>query len=236
MTINLLRNVAVIPDGNRRYAKKKGLPLEAAYLAGFKKAGEFGKWAFEENVKTVSLWALSMDNFSKRSEEELTTLFKLMNKHVQEALNDSRLKDQGCRISFFGRRELLPGSVQQSIAKLEEKTRDRDEYSLNVGIAYSGREELLNASKKLAQDIATGSVKPEQVDESTFSSYLYFGQAPQMIIRTGNVQRLSGFMPWQNASAEVELYFSPKLWPEFDKGDFLAAKTFYETTEQRLGK
>lgn len=234
MSINLLESVAVIPDGNRRYAKKKNLPIEAAYLAGFRKAGEFSKWAFEANVRNVSLWALSMDNFAKRSQEELTTLFKLMTKHIDDSLNDKRFSSQECRIKFFGKRELLPQSVQEGMAKLEEKTIDKAKYSLNIGIAYSGREELLNASKKLATDIASGAVKQEEVNENMFANYLYCTNSPQLIIRTGNVQRLSGFMPWQNTYSE--LYFSPKLWPEFSQGDFLAAKQFYEETEQRFGK
>ncbi len=229
-----LKSVAVIPDGNRRFAKKSGLALEAAYLAGFKKAGEFSKWAFEEKVKTVSYWALSLDNYAKRSQEELKILFKLMTKHMEDALKHPKFNDHECRIKFFGRRELLPLEIQKSMAQLEEKTMDRGENSLNMGIAYSGHEEVVSAAKKLAADIATGKISQESVDESTFSAYLYTSEAPQLIIRTGNVQRLSGFMSWQNAYSE--LYFSPKLWPEFTKPDFLAAKEFFETTEQRFGK
>ncbi|MBI4406655.1 di-trans,poly-cis-decaprenylcistransferase [Candidatus Micrarchaeota archaeon] len=229
-----LKSVAVIPDGNRRFAKKSGLALEAAYLAGFKKAGEFSKWAFEEKVKNVSYWALSLDNYAKRSQEELKILFKLMTKHMEDALTHPKFNDHECRIKFFGRRDLLPKSIQNSMAQLEEKTLDRSENSLNMGVAYSGREEVLEASKKLASDIAAGKISPQQVNESMFSSYLYTDQTPELIIRTGNVQRLSGFMSWQNAYSE--LYFSPKLWPEFTKPDFLAAKEFFETTEQRFGK
>ena len=124
--------------------------------------------------------------------------------------------------------------IEHRITKLEEKTIDKDGYSLNIAVAYSGREELLNASKKLAKDIASGKISLEKINEDEFSNYLYFGQSPQLIIRTGNVQRLSGFLPWQNSYSE--LYFSPKLWPEFTKDDFLQAKQFFETTEQRFGK
>ncbi len=230
----LLESVAVIPDGNRRFAKKRNLPLEAAYLAGFKKAGEFTKWAFEEKVKSVSLWALSLENFTKRSEGELTVLFKLMSKHINDALHHPKSRENEYRIRFFGRRELLPGPIQRSISELEEKTIDKNKGTLNIAIAYSGREELLNASTKLARDIASGKVNPTGVDEAAFANYLYFGDSPQLIIRTGNVQRLSGFLPWQNSYSE--LYFSPKLWPEFSKDDFIKAKEFFETTEQRFGK
>ncbi|MFH1246891.1 MAG: polyprenyl diphosphate synthase, partial [Candidatus Micrarchaeota archaeon] len=138
------------------------------------------------------------------------------------------------RIEFFGRRELLPDSVKTAMEKLEEKTRDKKSQTLNIGIAYSGREELLNASKKLAQDIASGKVDANDISEDSFSKYLYSNVSPQLIIRTGNVQRLSGFMPWQNTYSE--LYFSPKLWPEFTRDDFTLAKEFYETTEQRFGQ
>ncbi len=233
MSFQPLKSVAIIPDGNRRYARKKNLPIEAAYLAGFKKAGEFSKWAFDEKVKTVSLWALSLDNFSKRSEEELTTLFKLMSRHIDDALKHPKFKDNNCRIKFFGRRDLLPIQVQNKMVQLEEKTTGSEQCSLNIGIAYGGREELVNVSRKIALDVATGKVKPEEIDENTFSKYLYFNEYPQLIIRTGNVQRLSGFLPWQNSYSE--LYFSQKLWPEFTREDFLNAKQFFETTEQRFG-
>lgn len=234
MAFQHLTDIAVIPDGNRRFAKKKTLPIEAAYLAGFKKAAEFSKWAFEEKVKNVSFWALSMDNFAKRSESELTVLFKLMTKHLTDAMRHPELGTEDCRIQFFGRRELLPQNVRSAMEKLEAKTIDKKSQTLNIGIAYSGRDELLNASKRLATDIANNVVKAEDVTEAAFSNYLYFPNSPQLIIRTGNVQRLSGFMPWQNAYSE--LYFSPKLWPEFNRDDFMAAKQFFETTEQRFGQ
>ncbi len=234
MSLHLLESVAVIPDGNRRYAKKKNLPIEAAYTAGFRKAGEFSKWAFDSGVKNVSLWALSLDNFAKRSEGELNVLFKLMGKNLKDTLSHPKFKEQDCRIKFFGKRELLPEYLRRDMTELEEKTQDRKQCSLNIAIAYNGRDELLNASKKLAEDIASGKLISSEVDEKVFSEYLYFDQSPQLIIRTGNVQRLSGFLPWQNTYSE--LYFSPKLWPEFDEKDFASAKEFFETTEQRFGK
>lgn len=183
MSQQLLESVAVIPDGNRRFAKKKNLPLEAAYLAGFRKAGEFAKWAFDKDVKTVSYWALSLDNFAKRSQDELNVLFKLMTKNINDSLADSRFKKDACRIKFFGKRELLPLSVQQGMTKLEEKTRDGNK-TMNIAIAYSGREELLSASKSLAQDIASGKIDANKIDEDSFSQYLYYQQTPQLIIRT----------------------------------------------------
>ncbi len=234
MSEQLLESVAVIPDGNRRFAKKKGLPIESAYLEGFKKAGEFAKWAFESEVKTVSLWALSLDNFSKRSNNELNVLFKLMDKNLNDMLKHPKFGDHDCRIKFFGKRELLPETIKNGMQKVEEKTIDRKGKNLNIAIAYSGREELLNASKSLAADITSGKVDASTVDESTFANYLYSPESPQLIIRTGNVQRLSGFLPWQNSFSE--LYFSSKLWPEFEQKDFIAAKEFFETTEQRFGK
>ena len=234
MSEQLLESVAVIPDGNRRFAKKKGLPIESAYLEGFKKAGEFAKWAFESKVKTVSLWALSLDNFSKRSDNELNVLFKLMEKNLIDMLNHPKFGDHDCRVKFFGKHELLPDAVRTGMQRVEEKTIDRKGKTLNIAIAYSGREELLSASKNLAYDIANGKVDAKTVNESTFANYLYSPESPQLIIRTGNVQRLSGFLPWQNAYSE--LYFSQKLWPEFTQADFKAAKEFYETTEQRFGK
>jgi undecaprenyl diphosphate synthase len=219
-------HLAVIPDGNRRFARKNKLGLSQAYQQGFAKMEEVAQWCSDEGINSLSVWALSLDNFQRRSSAELGVLFKLMEKEVEKALEDSSEKP---KTKFFGKIKLLPKSLQEKMRSLEEKT-SCGELSLNVGIAYSGRDELLSAIQLAAQEISKG----RKIDEQGFESFLYLQQSPDLIIRTGNAQRLSGFMPWQ--SVYSELFFSPKLWPEFQKHDLRKALDFYSECKRNYGK
>ncbi|MCX6767539.1 MAG: polyprenyl diphosphate synthase [Candidatus Micrarchaeota archaeon] len=227
-----LESVAIIPDGNRRYSKKHELSLHAAYLAGFKKAQQAAEWARDEGLDKMSFWALSLENYQKRSKTELRLLFELMSRQVQEAISSQKTRD-GPRIRFAGRLDLLPSRLSSQMSALEERTRDNKD-ELVVAVAYSGREELVNAAKKLAEDVARGRVNAAEVNEDTFSKYLYLNYSPDLVIRTGGVTRLSGFLPFQTAYSE--LYFSKRLWPEFSRADFRKAVEHYYAVERRFGK
>ncbi len=233
--MNKLTSVAVIPDGNRRYAAKANVSLDAAYLAGFKKTEEFVKWGYENGVKSASFWALSLENFQNRSDGELNTIFRFMNQNIAKLLTNSNvISNYDCKVQFFGKTELLPEKLKQDIIKLEQKTKDNKEYELNIAIAYSGQDELTAASRKIAEEVKLGKLKIEDITTETFQKHLYYQKTPELIIRTGDVQRTSGFLPFQ--ATYSELYFSHKLWPEFTKTDFEEAKTYYEQTERRFGK
>jgi len=220
-----LNHVAIIPDGNRRFAKKKGLNLEQAYLRGFDNVQNALDWAKESDTKSVTFWALSLDNFLKRSDLELKLLFHLMKNRLTRSLDDGRFESDGVRVKFFGKRELLPRKVDALMTALEQKTAFNKERRLNVAVAYSGREELLNAAKNAS---AKGAFS-----EQSFEKHLYLNESPDLVIRTGDVQRLSGLMPWQTAYSE--LYFSKKLWPEFARKDYFQAVDFYKSTQARFG-
>lgn len=226
-----LHHLAVIPDGNRRFAKKNRLSFGQAYRAGFDKVKQVVEWS--EEPEKITLWALSLDNFLKRSSFELKILFKLMQKHVEESLQNHRFVEEGVQVKFFGRRELLPKDLNNRFARLEEQTESGSK-ELNIAIAYSGRDELLAAAKALAFDAKAGIINPARLDERTFEKYLYFKESPDLVIRTGNAQRLSGLMPWQTAYSEI--YFSKKLWPEFEKNDYDDAIGFYKQSESRQGR
>jgi len=231
------KSIAVIPDGNRRYAKKHGLPLEVAYAKGFQKVNSVLEWAFEEKVRRMSFWALSFENFKKRSSLELRVLFGLMREKMNEALHAPEFKERDVRIKFFGRVDLLPKTIQELVKEIEEKTGERSEFELQVGIAYSGQEEIIRASTMIAQELAAGRVSEEQLQRmpaNNFYKYLYTSFEPDMVIRTGGVHRLSGFLPFQSAYSEY--YFSPKLWPEFSKKDFQKSVWEYENAQRRFGK
>ncbi len=230
---NGLSSIAIIPDGNRRYSTKAGLPIEAAYAKGFEKSQEAVQWSAEAGVKSLTFWALSLENYSKRSQFELAGLFSLMKQHAQKARREKAFSENGVRVKFFGKLELLPKDLMAEINALEESTQDNGSTRLNVALAYSGRDELLNAARKVLQENAHGDLNAE-ISEEEFSKHLYLQESPDLIIRTGNVQRLSGFLPWQAGYSEI--YFSPKLWPEFQKPDFQAAVEYYNAAERRFGK
>jgi tritrans,polycis-undecaprenyl-diphosphate synthase [geranylgeranyl-diphosphate specific] len=230
-----LSSLAIIPDGNRRYAQKNNIAVEQAYLEGFRKSEEVVRWCGDSKVKTLTYWALSLDNFSKRSSDELGLLFRLMKSHAQRVLDSQVYKDNNVTVKFFGKRELLPAELDKMFSKVEDMYPERKTgLVLNMGIAYSGRDELLNAVQRLASDIASDKVRANSLTESEFEKYLYLSESPDLLIRTGDSHRLSGMMPWQTVYSE--LFFSPKLWPEFSKDDFDAAVEFYDSTERKFGK
>lgn len=226
-----LSSVAIIPDGNRRFSQRAELSLQAAYLAGFRKVEDVVKWSADEGISRTSFWALSLENFQKRSGAELRLLFALMDKELKKAIKSTAL--EGTRARFVGRLDLLPKSLSREMKALEERTRD-NENELVVAVAYSGREELVNAAKRIAADVEAGRMSAADVDEKAFSDRLYLNYSPDLVIRTGAVSRLSGFLPFQ--AAYSELYFSKKLWPEFSRGDFRKAVEFFNSSERRFGK
>ncbi|OIO26290.1 di-trans,poly-cis-decaprenylcistransferase [Candidatus Micrarchaeota archaeon CG1_02_55_22] len=231
------KNVAIIPDGNRRYSVKAGLQLPQAYSAGFAKVREALDWARDGGVREMSFWALSLENFAHRSLVERNIIFKSMARRIDEALESHEFTNANARVSFFGKKTVLPKSLQTRINALEESTSGNSDFQLNIGLAYSGQDELINASKQIALKLKSGEITEKQLaemDEKSYSQYLYTTASPDLVIRTGNVQRLSGFLPFQTAYSEY--YFSPKLWPEFTQPDFAAALAYYDSTERRFGK
>jgi undecaprenyl diphosphate synthase len=158
-----------------------------------------------------------------------------MKSHGQRILDSRTYRDNDVTVRFFGKRELLPAALNRIFARIEEKYPEkRGGLALNMGIAYSGRDELLTAAQRLAADIASDKVRPNSLTESEFEKYLYLRESPDLLIRTGDSHRLSGMMPWQTVYSE--LFFSPKLWPEFSKADFEEAVAFYDSTDRKFGK
>ncbi len=227
-----LRSVAIIPDGNRRFANKNTLSVKKAYGQGFRKVEEVMEWAGNAGVDDITFWALSLENYKNRSRLELKILFALMRAKLREVLGERTFVKKKIKVKFFGKLELLPRDLREMINKLEEST-DKFDKTLSIALAYSGREEIMNAAKRFAIDFS-GEGKELKLTENEFEKYLYNPSSPDLIIRTGGVSRLSGFLPWQTAYSE--LYFSRKLWPEFDEADFKDAIRFYNETERRFGK
>lgn len=226
-----LKHVAITPDGNRRYAKANGLELSKAYAKGFKKVEEAIQWALEKKIPEISFWALSLDNLKKRNSFEKKIIYSLMKQEINSSIDSGKLSEKNIKVKFFGRLELLPKTLYSLLKKLEEKTKENF-FKLNIGIAYSGKDEIIQAAKAFAEDYKKGKVN--EANEKTFSNYLFLASCPDLIIRTGGVQRLSGFLPFQAAYSEI--YFSKKLWPDFEKTDFENAINYFNSIERRFGR
>lgn len=232
-----LKSVGIIMDGNRRFAKRNLKLPEQGHQAGISKGREFLEWAKEAGVKRVTAYALSLENMKNRSKSELDNLFKYFEKEMDELLKkDHEIHENQTCIKFIGRLELLPLRLQNKIKKVMELTKNYSKYFFNLAIAYGGRQEIVDTCKKLAKKVLNKEIDVEEINCEVFSenAYLSKEEYPDLIIRTGNVQRISNFLLW--ASAYSELAFTRKMWPDLQKEDFLAIIDDYRGSERRFGK
>ncbi|MEM2934098.1 MAG: polyprenyl diphosphate synthase [Methanocellales archaeon] len=227
-------HIAIIQDGNRRYAEKIGQPR---YLGHFYGAGTTEKvmdWCWELGVKHLTLYSFSTENF-KRSEIEKRELFNLLKQKLKELCEDERTHKREMRVRAIGKIDLLPPDVVSAIKQAESLTKNYDRVYLNIALAYGGRCEIVDAARKIAQRVKEGRIKVEEINEDTISAYLYPDEEPvpkvDLIIRTGGEGRTSNFLPWQASGYESAVYFCAPLWPEFRKIDFLRAVRTYQLRE-----
>ncbi len=228
-------HIAIIMDGNRRMARRLGKPPWFGHRLGAKKLEEVLEWCLELGIKSVTTYAFSMENF-QRDAKEKEALFDLFEEYFYRVADDDRIHKNQIRVRAIGRVELLPERVRKAINYAEEKTKDYKRLTLNVAVAYGGRQEIVDAFKKIATKIERGELKPESVDEALISQHLYTSgeKDPDLIIRTSGEERISGFLLWQ--SAYSELYFCDTYWPGFRKIDFLRAIRTYQQRERRFGR
>ncbi len=230
-----LTSIAFIPDGNRRYAEKARIPLAESYRLGTQKAWQIVGWmAAYPEIKVGTFYTLSLENLV-RQKTELSILFSIFERELQKVIDQSVLEEHGCRFKAIGRTDLLPSNLQRLITDAEKKTAHLAKKTVNLALGYNGQAEIVDAAKKLAQDAQQGKINPETIDEKTFSHYLYSDfPAPDLVVRTSGVQRLSAFLTYQ--SAYSELYFCDKLWPEFEREDLALAVDDYHARERKFGK
>lgn len=228
-------HVAVIMDGNRRFARELKMSANEGHEMGKKKLEEFLDWCFDIGIKIVTVYAFSTENFSRDS-EEIEYLMHLYADSFNNIIKDERVIKNRIRIRIIGKTELLPDFVREAARRAEEATKDYDNFLLNVAIAYGGREEILDAIRKMAIDVQYGKLKPENITDETMQRYLYTGeiQDPDLVIRTSGEERISNFLLWQ--SAYSELYFMDVYWPEMAKIDLLKAIRDYQRRNRRFGK
>jgi tritrans,polycis-undecaprenyl-diphosphate synthase [geranylgeranyl-diphosphate specific] len=225
-------HLAIIPDGNRRWARQHGLPVIEGHRVGIDKLRDVLEWCRKLNIKMVTFWGFSMENFD-RDKGEVEMLMKLFEQKIDE-VNREEVHKNKIRVRVFGRRELLPKKVREKIEQFERETEGYSDYYVNILLAYGGKQEIVDACNSILKEYKEGKLK--EVDEEVFQNYLYTKGLPEpdLVIRTSGEMRLSGFMPWQ--SSYSELYFCPKLWPDFSEQDLRAAVDDYQKRKRRFGR
>lgn len=229
---NIPHHVAIIMDGNGRWAKKKGLPKIAGHRVGIKSVEEAIEGAKELGVKILTLYTFSTENW-KRSKYEVNALFKILENYIDKKLDLFDKND--IRLSVIGRTEGLPQVVQEKLIKAIDRTKDNKALILNIALNYGSRQEIVDAVRKILKDYEKGLVSIESIDEKTFGNYLYTKcmPDPDLLIRTSGEMRVSNFLLWQIAYAEI--YVTKKLWPDFRKSDFKRAIREYSVRDRRYG-
>ena len=219
-------HIAIIPDGNRRWAAKRGLSPVQGHSVGIDNIQNVLRWCRKSHVRTLTMWGFSTENFL-RDRSEVSGLIELFKKKLSEGLQNDYRKYK-VRVRFLGRISSFPRDVQEKMKQVERQTAHFSDYNLNLLLAYGGRQEIIDA---INSAIASGKKK---LDEKSFSSFLYLPDSPDLIIRTSGEVRTSGFLPWQ--SAYSEFYFSKKLWPDFHEKDFKSALVDYAKRKRKYGK
>lgn len=230
------KHVGVIMDGNRRAAIKAfGLEPWYGHRKGADKVEELIEWCIELGIKHITIFAFSTENF-KRSEKEKEELFRIFEEYFKKAAKDERIHKNRVRIKAIGRIELFPENVKKAVKEAEEATKDYDNLVLNIALGYGGRDEIIQAVKKIAREIKQNKLSEDEIDEKIIRSKLYTADSPdpELIIRTSGEERISNFLLWQ--AAYSELYFCEALWPLFRKIDFLRAIRTFQQRERRFGR
>lgn len=228
------QHLAIIMDGNRRFAEGMGLLTIDGHLKGKEKLEELLDWCLEAGVRILTVYALSTENLS-RSPEEVRDLMDLFELNFRRVGDDPRVHRHHIRVRAFGNLDRLRPDVLEAIRYAEGRTKDYSDYSFNIAIAYGGREEILQAIRSIAEDVAKGKVAPAAIDEKMVSQRLYTSDLPDpdLVLRTSGEERISNFLLWQVAYSE--LYFADVYWPGLRKLDFLRAIRDYQKRRRRYG-
>lgn len=227
------KHIGIILDGNRRFAKRLMLEPWKGHKLGKDKIEHLIDWSHGLGVKELTLYCFSIQNFN-RPKFEFNYIMKLFTEAFREAKNNKRLHDNKVKINFIGRTHLLSQEIQNLMKELETDTKDYSGIIVNFAIAYGGREEIIDAIKKLGRDIEDKKIDPRDLDEETFANFLYMKSEPDLIIRTGGDHRTSNFLAWQGTYSEW--IFLEKTWPEFEKSDLIECIDNFSKRQRRFGK
>ena len=225
--------IAIILDGNRRYAKKQSLKPWRGHKFGVDKVKDLLNWCQELGIKELTLYTFSIDNFN-RSEQEKKVLFVLFKKNIRKLKDDEKLDKNGIKVRFIGRLHMFPKDIQKEMYEVMEKTKENNNFKLNFAMAYGGRAEIVDATKKIIQKLRNKEINEEDIDEKLINENLYLSSSPDILIRPGGEKRISDFLLWQIAYSE--LFFIDKLWPEFSKEDLINIIEEFKSRERRFGR
>ena len=230
---SLPRHVAVVMDGNGRWANKRHLPRAAGHKAGVKATRAIVENCAKKGIEALTIFAFSSENWN-RPKDEVSSLMSLFVSTITAEVK--KLDKKNVRVRFIGDRTRFSEKLQQSIEKSEELTRDNTGLQLNIAANYGGRWDIVNACRRLAQAVKDGAVAVDDIDEEMFDSSISLSEvpAPDLFVRTGGEQRISNFLIWQLAYSE--LYFVDTLWPDFSDEDFEASLDWYAGRQRRFGK
>ncbi len=229
---NLPKHIAIIMDGNRRWAKQRGLSTKEGHKAGSKNLERIATFCNEIGIKYLTVYAFSTENW-KRTKEEVSALMFILKANLDSMLRKMDLKN--IKIRVIGEKENIPKDIQERIDKLVEKTKNNTGLILNIAFNYGGRAEIVHTCKKIAEKVKNGEINIEDINEETISNNIYTaGQPdPDLMIRTSRELRTSNFLPWQLTYSEF--YFPDKHWPEFSEQDLVEAIKEYQHRNRRFG-
>ncbi|MBI2558640.1 di-trans,poly-cis-decaprenylcistransferase [Candidatus Woesearchaeota archaeon] len=225
------KHIAIILDGNRRYAKKLGMQPWKGHEFGVKKLEELLEWCRELGVKEVTLYSFSTENF-KRTKQEKNFLFDIFKNEFNNMKYKGSIFKNRIRVNVIGRLDMFPKDIRKSMKEIMYKTRNHNNFIVNFAMAYGGRQEIVDAFKKIIKE--TKNLKPSQIDEELITENLYLKSEPDMVIRPGGETRTSNFLTWQ--SVYSEFVFLDKLWPEFTKKDLIKCIEEFKRRERRFGE
>lgn len=228
-------HIGVILDGNRRFAKKRGLDAKEGHAFGAEKVELMLRWVWKLDIKIITIYAFSTENFT-RDPEEVQRIMELLVEKLHKLKSEPLIVKNKVKVKVIGRRENLSKEINRLVDEIEESTKDYDNFQLNIAISYGGRAEIVDAVKKICRKILKNELSIDDIKEETIADNLYTEGLPDpdLIIRTSGEERLSGFLLWQ--SAYSELYFTDIYWPAFRKIDLWRAIRIYQQRERRYGK
>lgn len=230
------KHIGIIPDGNRRWARRKGLNPIFGHVYGYEKIKEVLNWIWELGIKYTTIYALSSENCKYRSEYERKNLFNLARRGLREIMEMRDIHEKKVRVKIFGKLDMVPKDIIELARKVEETTRKYNNYYLNIALCYGGRQEIIDAVRRIVEKALKGQITVNDINEETFNKHLYTDGCPDpdLIIRTSGEERISNFLLWQ--SAYSELYFCEVYWPDFRKIDFWRAIRSYQLRQRRFGR
>lgn len=235
MADNIPRHIAVIPDGNRRWAKQRGLPAWEGHRRGAKTFNKLLKWCKELGVRELTFWCASTENL-ERDKKEVDFLLRLFSEMCDKMLKDenNELRKHEVKITFIGDLDRLPEDLSKKMRLIMKQTKNHSAYKLNLLVGYGGRWEITEAAKRIANKVKQGKLRVDDITPETFHKHLVLQDEPDLVIRTSE-ERLSGFLPWQCVYSEI-IFLKEKHWPDFTKQDLEKCINDFSKRQRRYGK